>query len=460
MEIPEHISDLITALAASGFIECAHENPERVVRSYILGLPSNPPSDELFKSVFPDHYEPGTFTISERKLNPPYITVDDRLSYEDWVISETNSDLEKLIPLLEEQCKWLITNPSIISELPSKVLAALNYSFKHECTLAEEIYQQEYTDIFRRLNLIYLTGWPRVPFNEYDKINAEFQKIGVSLADMCSDVNEKLLMRISAAAGLIGLNHKRNASATAVLYDKGIIPVSLTANDYVNTDMVFSNLVSKAEEDWKIGYEDEFYARTSKENGTVGLVFFPDDYLESIIDLKLIERLMENNDKLHTTIIPRALRFGNDAGYSDITEFLKLDVFSKLASYMKEGRLVIEIMGPLSGTVNGRRLSSQAVEHLNSADVVYVKGARSYECLQGLNTHTFFSFAVCRSLSEAVTGINAETGGLVLIYQEPGVRSFQGFRKRHLRQCESPSGRKYWLAEVTASDSTLEHPLT
>lgn len=452
MSYPGIIKELMAKLEANGFLYGKPSEKPHLLKKILLGFPANAPSRHLLRRLFSQNYEPGTFSIAERQANPPYIQVDNKSTYEEWVCNEIHSDLERLLPVLERYWPRQRFASRDTETLPQKFLDCLSSQLDRQGTLAEELFQQEYTDFFRRVNTIYLTGWPRLPFNEYEYINDKLLPIGLELARKCEGLDLSMILRISVASGLVGLNHKSSASATSFLYKKGIIPTNFEMKTADIVDETFSALYKKAKEGWIIDNEHHFFSCILNPAKTISLVFFTDDFLESIIDLKFVEKLFEERPDLKITIVPRAVKCGNDADFADILYFFGNRIFSRLSDPYKDGRLQVERVGPISGNVNGLRLSNSVLKLIESSDGILVKGARSYESLQGINKPVFFSYAVCRSQSETVTGVNAESGGLVLIYQNPGEKSFSGYRKRHLRPVIFPSGRKTWLAEQTALD--------
>lgn len=101
------------------------------------------------------------------------------------------------------------------------------------------------------------------------------------------------------------------------------------------------------------------------------------------------------------------------------------------------------------GYVDGWTLGQGVYQAIASADIVYVKGARSHEALRGLRKPTYFGIVICREFSESVTGLCADCGPVTLFRQGSGDHSFSGFRERHVRPVEWPSGRVGWLARET-----------
>jgi hypothetical protein len=447
------INHLIARMQASGFLPVDGPESKELARRIVLGIPARLPAEKSLQNILDADYEAGTFTLAERKGSPPYISVVEEESYEDWIRREAAEDMDRLVTCLNKHLPWLTTPVVYREELMDTVLNCLEYGFTGEAKLCEQVYQQGYTDVFRRINLTFLTGWPRLPITEYDAVNSVMFNLGMQLAEKCQALDLSVLMRVTAASGLVGLNHKHNASATSVLHPAGIRGVELEEKSEQASARVFSELVKRADEGWAIDCEREFWPMVLEGERSRNLVFFTDDYLETILDLKLIERMLQTNPFLRVHLVPRATRVGNDAGYCDIQIFLHTTTFEKLHSYEMAGRLSVESMGPLSGYVNALYLAAPVVDRMNRADCAVIKGARSFESLQGIKKDAFFAFAVCRGLSESVTGINAETGGLVLIHQRPGGKSFAGFRQRHQRCVKTPSGRKMWLAERTVLDT-------
>ncbi|MFH1505270.1 MAG: hypothetical protein ABIH08_07820 [Candidatus Omnitrophota bacterium] len=112
--------------------------------------------------------------------------------------------------------------------------------------------------------------------------------------------------------------------------------------------------------------------------------------------------------------------------------------------------------GLAGGAVSGldlNRLVANLMLKRTKKVVLLVKGARSYEMIPGINKIAYFLFAVCREISESVTGVDAKTGLPVCIRQEPGLPSFQGFRQRHTREYPLyPTNRVGWAASMTTRE--------
>jgi hypothetical protein len=117
------------------------------------------------------------------------------------------------------------------------------------------------------------------------------------------------------------------------------------------------------------------------------------------------------------------------------------------------------------GTVNIRKLSREVVHEVETADIVYVKGCRAHEMLQGgINSVTYTSFVVTREFTESETGLDARRAPIVFFRSNPGEYAFWGFKGRGERNKIFPDGRRigvcystteeHWLRKKT-DDSTV-----
>lgn len=137
------------------------------------------------------------------------------------------------------------------------------------------------------------------------------------------------------------------------------------------------------------------------------------------------------------------MRCGNDATYDSIRDFLE----RKFHFLRNESRFHVSKKGPKVGGVNLLKLDPEVMDLIEKADALDVRGARSYEMMQGVNKETFFGFMVCRGFSESVTGLPAKRSPFIYLHQGPGEYSFKGFKARHKRRVNG-----MMLAELTAND--------
>ena len=431
-----------------------YQNLDSKVIKDILAIPEDVADQDEIIELFGDEYIPGTFMISERKSRPQFILPEDNLEYITWVKNEVGMDLEsiKQIKGLEVNIKKKIDEN--FGKIQNDVISILELQLGDGNKLKDVITHQEYPDIFRRIIAMLLTGDPETVFNT----DEDSKKIGKIIAcDIINrwDSNKRSLydyLKASLASGLIGLDMKRHATAVSKIYDNSIIP--LRYGDTFSEKMFYVKkmLEKKMSEDMGIDFWLEYKREVLDSGREIYLASFTDDFIETIFQMKFFEKQLEYNPKLTIHVIPRYSCYGNDISYREVLELLNEQIFSNLKIFYNSGRFLVCRNGPKMGVVNGNKLSSEVASILKKSDFVEVKGARSYESLQGIRKITYFGFAVCREISESITDINAELGQLVFIRQDPGIRSFEDFRYRTYRKCSSPSGRSYGLAKMTAKE--------
>jgi len=440
---------VVQSLKASGQISSnvrSSRETEQEVFRLILGFPEDPAMPADIVEIFGREYFPGTFAIGEIAQNSDFLCGETSIGYEPWVRREIQRDISAMKRV------WPLDNDTTRDfNVEDDVLELLSHRFENGQRLCDIIALQEYTDILRRLILALLCRKTECEINIYKEVNEMGGAIALAIVAEIEKWPLPELLKISLAAGLIGLNFKTSASATSKIHKSGIIPFNLCKSPVEQVDEVFHHLRKKAEEGLAIDYWQDYEKRVLCDQLKT-LVVFTDDYIETIFDLKLVERELDHSPNLEVCLIPRARRYGNDASYEDVMLLLDKPVFRALKSQVKRGRLEVCPDGPRLGTVNGLKISQTVADRLKRCDVVLVKGARAFEMLQGIGKHAYFGFAVCREISEVVTGIDAETGALVFIRQQPYQRTFSGFRDRRMRPHQFRPSRISFLCKVTAKD--------
>jgi hypothetical protein len=449
------IGKVVSKLKGTGCVDPqaqSREEIEAILMRLILGIPDDVARQDDIIALFGADYAPGTFMIGEIKGLPDFFPVGAKLGYERWVRQEIRNDIQGIkAALAREADPRLPLNEAALQDIEQEVVEILDYELRDGTQLCDLIPLQEYTDVFRRIILLLLTGDPDVEVNTYEGLN----RIGYELVlRILSEIGEQSLfdlLKISIASGLLGLNLKTSASATSKIYRRNIIPIQMGMSLDEQIGRIKRQLVEKATGEMAIDYWLEYERDILKSHGRA-IVFFTDDYIETIFDLKFIETQLHHNETLVVHLIPRFIRYGNDACYADVMRLLEEPIFEETRSLYRDGRLRVCGNGPRSGTVNGLSISQQVADILKMSDCVVVKGARSYEMLQGIQKVAYFGFAVCREISESVTGVDAEQGKLVFIRHTPGARSFAGFRNRRNRPYTSDTGRELFLSATTAMD--------
>jgi SAM-dependent methyltransferase len=173
------------------------------------------------------------------------------------------------------------------------------------------------------------------------------------------------------------------------------------------------------------------------------IVCFPNDYIETLVLLRFYEELLDKYAHVEVDFVPRSLRCGNDFCFGDWA--MVGECYRALAT---NPRFRVQSCGPKIGAVNLRKLHPTVMSLATAADLLDIRGARSYEMMQALNKEAYYSFMVCRDISESVTGLHAKDVPFIFLRQPPHQRSFDGFRRRAQRVEHGKM-----LAEVTVMDN-------
>ncbi|MCY2994701.1 MAG: hypothetical protein NTY19_43590 [Planctomycetota bacterium] len=347
---------------------------------------------------------------------------------------------------------------------PAVVAAALQYRDGQGLPLHAKIPNQNYIDYFRRAIALFLFGDADHAFDTEREYNDRARHVAISvIEDYLKEKDKttlnsiKTLMVYSLLAGVIGLDMKCSHCAASTIQTDNAVFLNGYAADDECTGSTYEWLTRKASDEtlfcpelfaWN-KYVELVLRRPCK------LVFFPDDFAETIFDLYRIQAELSYNEHLSVIMFPRNGRFHNDIAYEDVGSLLGESCFTQLRGFSSKGRFVVSPNGPRNGGVEPAKLSSVAVDVIASeADVVFAKGSRTYELMAtGMRVPTFGAQAVAREFSESVLGADAKMGvpALTFFHAFP---DFFGFKERHRRVAPLfPTGRSDWQARMTAIDS-------
>ncbi|MCX6628188.1 MAG: ARMT1-like domain-containing protein, partial [Candidatus Solibacter sp.] len=255
----------------------------------------------------------------------------------------------------------------------------------HDAPIAESITNQELPDVVRRIIAYCLFGDPAKELDTHQRFNT----IGFELASriiedhmLRSNPSTKELLAYSIAAGLIGLDLKGAAAAASGFSVEGIRLAGVADRAVRNTaGPVWAELQRIARAGLAVDHWDTFAAEIAASNRR--LVWFTDDYIESLFDLVLMQRLLVEYSGLSILLVPKKGRHANDLAYEDVDRFLESPWLQPLARERSTGRFQACPHGPRMGTVNLRKLSPELVRELAGDVTVYVKGCRAHELIQG-----------------------------------------------------------------------------
>ncbi len=417
--------------------------------NYIIKPPENIAKKEIIDKLFDADYIPGTFMFNERDENPDFLS--EKSGCEKTIRNMVENNLKALklsrvyyIPKTETKK----IQDTIIDLFWSKI--------EGKKKLYETITDQELTDTIWTCLKYILTGDKDTEFHVYRDFNNMGLQLAIPILRKVDYSNIKDLIKLSILAGRIGVDLKEKYYRTqkyiglgpSKLNKKNIIPLDVNENLEERIERVYSKLKEFMKQPVGIDCRDKYLEKTSEENN---LSFFSDDFIEGVFDIYLVQQQLIDNPDMKVTMIPRGGRYGNDLSYLDFPMIIKDDLFAPLRQIEKEGRFKLCKNGPRIGGVNGRRISKEVAQILSDSDVVFFKGARVFEMLQGLKKPTFFAFNVMRDSTESLTGIDWNLSSPVFIYQKPGEKVYGDFRARAYRKL-TKGNRELRVASYTAKE--------
>jgi ubiquinone/menaquinone biosynthesis C-methylase UbiE/uncharacterized protein with ATP-grasp and redox domains len=392
-------------------------------------------------------FTPETFFVKQKQYGEELLFFRD-ISFHDWVFNmiidivkniDTNNDKTEINNLIYQN-----------------ILFLLDYRDS-----ASEIANQEFVDMIRRVAAFTVTGDVCMKLHTAEKFNslaAKFLPIVIQRFRK-AQISTRQLLEYSIASGLSGLDLKGAPAAASAYSNEGIkmqgyewLNAELAAEQYITS---LKGLLSKTKTtlfDWTKFID----LLTQKKK----LVWMTDDYIESHFDLLVIERLLEEYDDIEIEIIPKNGFHGNDLSYDDLSILINGNLFEGLHSFLSQQRLKFSPYGAKMGAANIRRLSSECVSAIRNAGLLYAKGCRIHEMLQGgLSVDLFSSFYIVRKLSEATTGFLADDFEAVFFHLAPREYAFFGVSYSNAR-IESTSGNMRISCASTIADHNRRTGMT
>lgn len=418
---------------------------ENTVVEIIMGSPYNRASIRQIYDIVQSDYYPGLFQMSERSEEPSFLLEENKVPFEKWLSQKFNSEI---IQLCKSDFLAYKINAIGIDTLIQYCKDVLNFKSNQDKIFADLIINQEYSDIFRRIIVFLITGTPFLVYNNH----AAFNKLGKKIASVILAKTEDYCLRDrlfqSIASGMIGMDVKERNISTA--------PISLKSNLTIegqSITKIVENLDKYIHNSNKIGIDCfELYYNEVICGKNLNIVWFTDDYIETIFELKFIEEQLNVNETLSFILIPRYDSYSNDASYNDILEMLELDELKKLKEHFVIGRFSVCRNGMDISTVDFFRMSSELYNIIKKSDICVISGARAFEMTQGLKKVAYYTgIAVCKSYTESITGFSRHSGKLVFLRQEAGEHSFKGFRDRAWRKIQDDNEIIH-VAKMTAKE--------
>jgi SAM-dependent methyltransferase/3',5'-cyclic AMP phosphodiesterase CpdA len=426
---------------------CRSESAWDEVTRHLLACQNGDPQLAFREEVCAPDYEPGTYVLSDISGSARFLS--EAISFDAWIDRVLDDDLR----IIEERC------PGVFERLPKaqkaqlkqRVIDTVNFIPLCKTTtddtpsLKSLVWVQEYSDVLRRILMTLLFGTPDHELDLYPELTHQPSKLILDVIEQLErmDLTDRDWLRLSIAAGLLGVERKSPHAATSAIY--AVCSIDLARNgesDDTAAERIARELLGASRTTCGVDASAAFlFTLGLRHHPRTHLVSFPDDYLETMVLLKFYERLLKHHTGLRITCVPRAIRCSNDATWRDVRQLSQ-----RFEGLRDPQRFQVSPDGPKTGGVNLTKLHPNVLRLIRQATLVDVRGARSYEMMQGIEAETYFGFVVCRDISEGVTGYTSSDLPLVYIRHTAGDRSFRGFKERR------PDGTRPMQARVTVQD--------
>jgi hypothetical protein len=417
----------------------------------VMKQPSNVANPRLIRQLYDASYVPGLFWICERVAEADFLKDENIRDYHEWARNITNASIELL-----KECGNYVNEFSDDTDkfLADSVLAALDLPYHGKALSACQTNQQADTLIWRILKL-FAFGDSEHGLPTQRRFNEIGRRAITPILHVCDELPLDEMWRVVIDAGIIGAEVKERSLGTRMTGPASLrraIPLETTSG-LATPQMILDELMRRRTEALGIDFRQEYFAEVLTADAPRSVAWLTDDYIETAFDLKFIEAQIRSKPDLTFNVIPRDGSYRQDASFADIMELLaEEDSFAGLAELSRTGRLHICPAGPRASCIDGRMFSEEAATHLIEADVVVVKGARSYEMLQGLKKSTYYCLSGNHSFTESLTGLDMDLAQGILLRQDPGLLTYADFKARSIRRAYTRSGREYGLARMTASE--------
>ncbi|EPR37849.1 MULTISPECIES: hypothetical protein [Desulfococcus] len=311
--------------------------------------------------------------------------------------------------------------------------------------------QQMYEDVFVRLLSMMPNGpGPIRNVHPYAEFNALCHRLGLILMATMADAgilgdgtaDIPRLIQTAVLSGYVGINLKSSASAASDLLNRNLISidpgwvgsmakvraVSRQALSAVARELI--DLTSSALGRFALDSLDMYFREVVETDQPTLVVFFCDDYLESMIDLKRFEAMLRGNRRLILLFVPRNGRYGNDLAVQDIPAVLAEKPYAGVCDLLRNGRIAISGNGPRAGCIDPRSVSDALIDEIDCLGagrriILETKGCRNFEMLRGdLPMPWYAAFNCNRALSIRTVQVD---GSPVFLRIPPGLNAYDGF---------------------------------
>ena len=404
---------------------------------------------EVARSVLVAGGQPDSFTVAER------LDTNDRLPWLDeheargtWWLTQVVHRRTTALPQVPDDS--LITDLAVTRVLDEtrRLLQSVDPRGRR---IAETLWNQELPYVVDRVIAHCLFGAATIDPDPTPAVIVESHRIARRVLSWFARHHSRMalpdLVRCALAAGLLDLDLKGGAARCAPITTRTHHPHPAAA------------LVEAARAPMAVDHLNSLLAVL--ERGTVRVVWFTDDLIETALDLLVIQHLVQHYPTMRVTVVPRRRRTDNDATYGDVLELLRHSVLRPLATTDRTstGRVHISPHGPAHAAPRPDKLHPILLRDLDDADAVVVKGGRNHELLTGtLNRPMWTGYVVVREFTESQSGFDSRTAPPVFVHAPAGTVPWWGWRGRAHRITQvTPDLRIRWCWTTIADRERRAH---
>lgn len=361
-------------------------------------------------------YRPDTFTVADRYIQPAWLGEHERDGHR-WLHQLVAGRLAAFADL----------PPAATSHVYDQMRRLL-FDLHHQgIPVANSLYNQEAPYVVDRLAAWCLTRRPWRSVDPYASFNRRAHAlIGDLLTrhrDDLAALDTAELLRVAVSAGLVGLDLKGGpAPAGTVIPVAGWVPGPATTT-------VWRRLREHSERPAAVDHGPGLLGETG--SGSVRLVWWVDDLIETALDLLVIQHLVTANPRLSVVVVPKNGRYDNDASAGDVARILRHPNLAGLRGAVAAGQVRISGRGPRMATAHPLRLHPTLIAEIAAADVLVCKGGRVHEMFNGnLAVPTYTAYVLVREFMQGQAGYDPATAPALIFRAEAGEWPWWGFRGR------------------------------
>jgi hypothetical protein len=429
----------------------SEEEMEYAITEKMLYYETNRISKDQWDKIFGEEYEPGLFTIADRKNIPDYLHPAEQIPYEKWI----RQQVDKILSALKTSGKQVPVLENDVNVLTKEVICVLDMHISKDKKLCEAAPTQIYYRVI--LAIVYaLLGYDRnESLQKFHENRERHRKYGMEILRyiMKESWDLEKYIKLSVLAGIAGLTTKISVSSPV---NQKPIGISLD-NSVEDTMKIIDEMM--IERKFEIDFREEYKKEVVNALEATTVIFFSDDIIETIIDLKRFELILKNNKNVNIIFVPRSADYDVDFPYKFFETIITDPVFTELNLFFQQGRFRVNSHGPNLAIVHPKNMSRALAEDIikeekSGRKVIFeIKGSSSYEMVLSARYPIYFSQVICREFPESLTGLDQTKGHLFFLRQAPFLRSFTGFKNRANRQITAEDGqRKMPLASMTAKE--------